>query len=67
MARPKKVKIVDQHATDDAKIAAWMEKNKVQKIAQNVSGNPEPRGFFQRRKKIAGKAVTPKSKEIKKK
>jgi hypothetical protein len=56
MARQKKVTPVDPtEPTDEQKIAAWLEKNKVKKIAQNVSGGVEPKGFFGRRpkKKVA--------------
>ena len=46
------------NASDDAKIAEWLKKNKVKKIAQNVSGECVMKSFFARRKKHPFKKST---------
>lgn len=59
MARQKKAATPAQKLSEKEQIEAFIAKNGVQKIAQNVGGNFEPKSFFGRRgkKKIAGKAV----------
>ena len=46
MARKKKVKSASEVISDNQKIEQWLQNNEVNKIAKNVSGNPEIRSFF---------------------
>ena len=57
MAKKTKPKI---NLDDDAKIKEWLKKNKVKKIAQNVSGECVMKSFFARRKKHPFKKSTKK-------
>ncbi len=61
MARKKIIKTAEEKVSDAAKIAEFIKNNGVKVIEQNVSGGFEPKSFFQRRKKIAGKKTTKKA------